>query len=62
MPTTLSQIAFAFGARGGLSRISTPSASKTASKERVYLLSRSRMRKRSESIRHPSVLARFLAC
>jgi hypothetical protein len=62
VPTALSRIAFALGACGGLSRISMSSALKTASKVRVYLVSRSRRRKRSDSIRRSCAVARFLAC
>src|SRR5947207_14615811 len=44
--TKRSANAFAFGARTGVLMISIPSLAKTASKSRVNLLSRSRMRKR----------------
>jgi hypothetical protein len=50
------------GAHGGLSGASTSSAAKTASKEGGYFASRSRSRKRNEAMRHPNVIAIFLAC
>jgi hypothetical protein len=45
--TKRSAIAFAFGARTGLSMIWMPSLAKTASKSRVNLLSRSGIRRRN---------------
>jgi hypothetical protein len=44
VPTKRSAIAFAFGARTGVLTISMPSLAKTASKLRVNLTSRSRIR------------------
>src|SRR5207249_11599997 len=45
--TKRSAIAFAFGARTGVFTVRMPSLRKTSSKERLYLLSRSRIRKRT---------------
>src|SRR5712691_1870986 len=45
--TKRSAIAFAFGARTGVFTVRMPSLRKTSSKERLYLLSRSRIRKRA---------------
>ena len=47
VPTKRSAIAFAFGARTGALTVSIPSLAKRASKSRLNLLSRSRIRKRS---------------
>src|SRR5438105_11367207 len=55
--TKRSANAFAFGARTGVLMVSIPSLAKTASKSRVNLLSRSRMRKRNGGRRSWSVQA-----
>src|SRR5437868_15470649 len=60
--TKRSASAFAFGARTGVLMISIPSLAKTASKSRVNLLSRSRMRKRKGGRRSWSVEANCRAC
>lgn len=60
--TTRSQIAFARGACGGVLMIRIPSAWKTLSKVAMNLVSRSRSKNRSASIRVPSFIARFRAC
>ncbi|OBQ54305.1 hypothetical protein A4U61_00355 [Streptomyces sp. H-KF8] len=62
VPIARSQWAFIRGARGAVLRISISSASKTASKDCPYLLSRSRRRKRKDSMRVPRSVARFRAC
>src|SRR3954471_7779071 len=50
------------GARGALLITSISSASKTASKALLYLSSRSRSKKRRDSMRVPRSAARCLAC
>ena len=62
MRTKRSAIAFAFGARTGVLMIWMPSLAKTASKSRVNLLSRSRIRKRNDPGRSWSVQANWRAC
>ena len=59
--TKRSAIAFACGARTGVLMIRIPSLAKTASKSRVNLLSRSRIRKRSGDGRAASVHANWRA-
>jgi hypothetical protein len=54
-----SQWAFIRGARSAVFKVSMPSAAKTASKDPVYLASRSRIRNRNESTWAPSSVARF---
>src|SRR6266498_891433 len=62
VPTKRSAIAFAFGARTGVLTTRMPSLAKTASKLRVNLLSRSRIRKRKRSGASWSVQANWRAC
>lgn len=56
------QCAFIRGARGAVAITRSSSASSTASKASPYLPSRSRSRKRGDSMRARSSPARFLAC
>ena len=60
--TKRSAIAFAFGARTGVLMIWMPSLAKTASKSRVNLLSRSRIRNRNDPGCSWSVQANWRAC
>jgi hypothetical protein len=60
--TKRSAVAFAFGARSGVLMIWMPSLAKTASKSRVNLLSRSRIRKRNDPARSWSVQTNWRAC
>ena len=60
--TKRSAIAFAFGARTGVLMIRMPSLAKTASKSRVNLLSRSRIRNRNEPGCSWSVQVNWRAC
>ena len=62
VPMTRSQWAFIRGARGALLMMRRSSAWKTASNVWLYLPSRSRSRKRRDSVRVPRSEARFLAC
>jgi hypothetical protein len=50
VPTTRSQMAFARGARTGVLIILIPSAAKTASKDLVNLVFRSRMRNLTDGV------------
>jgi hypothetical protein len=57
----LSQIAFAFGARGGLARILMPSAVSTSSNELVNWPARSLIRNFTEAARWPRSIRRLRA-
>ena len=61
VPITHSQMAFARAWTGVLMTLTT-SAAKTASKEAVYLVSRSRMRNLTGFARSASSIERLLAC
>ena len=60
--TKRSAIAFAFGARTGVLMIWMPSLATTASKSRVNLLSRSRIKKRNDPGRSRSAQVNWRAC
>ncbi len=62
VPTERSANAFAFGARNRVRMISTPSLSKTSSKARLNLVSRSWIRKRIGLGRSESDQANWRAC
>ena len=62
VPTNRSAIAFALGARMGVLMILIPSAAKTASKEEVNLVSRSRMRNLAGVVRSVRSKQKLRAC